>query len=377
MVTLESSRLFQQLTPEELKALRFVTQERSFPAGQPIFSEGDVGDGLYVVKGGLVEISAKVGPEAGWVSMAKVGPGDFFGEMAVLDYKRRSAKAVAVEATTTYFIPRLEVLSFIERSPVLAMTLLREISNRLRSFSQQHVRAVVHAERFTLLGRFAQSIIHDLKNPLSIIGLSAELAAADRTPPDSRKKALSVVRRQVERINDMVGDILDFTRGEANQTVTSPLPYGEFVRQVVADARSESALKSVVLTLCEPVTSHFVAINPKRMSRVFMNLFHNAIDFMPDGGEIFIRVVTAAKEIITEVEDTGPGISPEVAQSLFEPFATHGKAHGTGLGLSICRKTLADHRGWIQSVSQHNKGAIFRFGLPLWEPESAAPASRC
>lgn len=376
MVTLESSRLFQQLAPEELKALRFVTQERSFPPKQIIFSEGDVGDGLYVVKSGQVEISSKVAADGGWVSMTKLGPGDFFGEMAVLDYKRRSGRAVAVEATTSYFIPRLEILTFIERSPVLAMTLLREISNRLRAFSQQHVRAVVQAERLTLLGRFAQSIIHDLKNPLSIIGLSAELAATERTPAENRKQALSVVRRQVERINDMVGDVLDFTRGDAPQPAVSPLPYGEFIRQVVADARAESALKSVSLTLREPLPSSLVALSPKRMSRVFMNLFHNAIDFMPEGGEIFVRATSSEKEVVTEVEDTGPGISPEVAQTLFEPFATHGKAHGTGLGLSICRKTLQDHGGWIQSVAKPGHGAMFRFGLPLWAATPGAKSGR-
>jgi signal transduction histidine kinase len=68
---------------------------------------------------------------------------------------------------------------------------------------------------------------------------------------------------------------------------------------------------------------------------------------------------------VTEIEDTGSGIAPEIAGQLFEAFATHGKAHGTGLGLSICKKIVEDHGGWIRSGNAPTRGAIFSFGLPL------------
>jgi signal transduction histidine kinase len=68
---------------------------------------------------------------------------------------------------------------------------------------------------------------------------------------------------------------------------------------------------------------------------------------------------------VTEIEDTGPGIAPEIAGQLFEAFATHGKAHGTGLGLSICKRIIEDHRGWISARNESGRGAVFSFGLPL------------
>ena len=86
---------------------------------------------------------------------------------------------------------------------------------------------------------------------------------------------------------------------------------------------------------------------------------------MPDGGEIFIRFYCDENEIVTEIEDTGPGIAPEIAGQLFQPFATHGKAHGTGLGLSICKKIVEDHHGRIWARNQPGHGAIFCFALPL------------
>ena len=86
---------------------------------------------------------------------------------------------------------------------------------------------------------------------------------------------------------------------------------------------------------------------------------------MRNGGTIFLRFNVEEKEIVTEIEDTGPGIAPEIADKLFQPFATHGKAHGTGLGLSICKKIILDHGGRIWAPSEPNRGATFCFSLPL------------
>jgi len=69
--------------------------------------------------------------------------------------------------------------------------------------------------------------------------------------------------------------------------------------------------------------------------------------------------------VLTEIEDTGPGIAPEIAPTMFEPFATYGKSQGTGLGLSICRRIVTDHRGRIAARGEPGRGAIFAFTLPV------------
>jgi signal transduction histidine kinase len=86
---------------------------------------------------------------------------------------------------------------------------------------------------------------------------------------------------------------------------------------------------------------------------------------MPEGGRIVLRFRSTPDAIVTELEDTGPGIPPQIASQLFEAFVTYGKAHGTGLGLSICKKIIEDHRGWINARTEPGRGAIFEFGLPL------------
>jgi signal transduction histidine kinase len=125
------------------------------------------------------------------------------------------------------------------------------------------------------------------------------------------------------------------------------------------------ALKSASLELEGPPPSVRLRLDPKRLNRVFYNLIHNATDAMPRGGKIILRFRPGQTEMVTEIEDTGPGIAPAIAAQLFEPFATHGKAHGTGLGLSICKRIIEDHRGWIAARNEPGRGAVFSFGLPL------------
>jgi len=364
MVTLEASNLFRQLKSEDMTALYQAARERGFHAGEEIFKEGDAGDGLYIVKDGRVEISAGAGQNERQV-FSQVAPGEMFGEMAVVEDKPRSASAIAKEETTVYFISRDELLALVEKSPSLAFALLREVSHRLRQFDRQYLREVLKAERLTVIGRFARSIVHDLKNPLNIIGLTAEIAGMPQSTPQSRLQAVASIRQQVDRISEMIGEILDFTQGVSTNLVLPPMDYSAFVRGVVEELRAEAELRSVAVEFENDPPNNHLLINPKRLRRVFHNIIHNATEAMQNGGRILLRFETLPKEVVTEIEDTGTGIPPEMDGKLFEAFATHGKANGTGLGLSICKRIIEDHHGWISGRNQPGRGAIFTFGLPL------------
>ncbi len=362
MVTLEQSRLFAQLPADYLQVLAGVVSEQRCGAGQEIFREGTAGNGLYVVKEGLVEISVLVGTARHIFS--EIRPGDFFGEMAVFEDKGRSASALARQESILYFIPNSAILKLVGTSPELALTLLREISHRLREFNRRYLQEVLQAERLALIGRFARSIVHDLKNPLNVIGLTAEMAGMPSLSPELRLNAVNTIRLQVERITEMVNEILEFTLGKQTDLVLPAMDYGEFVLKVVEELRRESALRNVSIELSNTPPALPVSINPKRLRRVFYNLAQNATEAMLEGGRIFLRFQVTTAEVITEFEDTGPGVAEEVAGQLFQAFATYGKMQGTGLGLSICKRILEDHRGWIQARQEPNRGALFAFGLP-------------
>ena len=361
MATLASNPLFRNLNPAELQALQHIAQERRFAAGQEIFREGAPGDGVYFVKSGLVEISSGAGARR---IFSRLGDGEIFGEMAVIDLRPRSATASAARDTGVYFLPRGEMLAFIERSPGLAFALLQQISHRLREFNQLHLREVLEAERLAAVGNFARSIIHDLKNPLSIIGLAAESFFNPNLNPEARDQIQTRIGRQVQRINDLVTDILAFTEGRSSADLR-PNSFCDFIRELVAEMESDVSAKAIRIVLENEPPAGLFSFDARRLGRVFHNLVNNAKDFLNDGGQIILRFKIRDGEILVEIEDTGPGIAPEIADKLFQPFATHGKAHGTGLGLSICKKIIEDHGGKISARSEPGHGAIFCFTLPL------------
>jgi signal transduction histidine kinase len=364
VVELESANLFKTLPPVEWRELNKIAEERRSAVGSEIFREGDPGDGIYVVKEGLVEISALVAENQRRV-LSQRGPGEIFGEMAVVEDRPRSATATAVKDTRLYFLPRSEMLAMLQHSPGLSFNILQEVSHRLREFDQLHLREVVQAERLAVLGNFARSIIHDLKTPLTIIGLSSEIACMPNATPEKRALAQERIRKQIWRINDMVGDILEFTRSRQPDAQLATVNYSDFIAEIFPELRAEAETKSAQLEMENQPPPVKVILDARRLHRVFFNLIHNATDVMPDNGKIFLRFRVDKNEVITEVEDTGPGIASQIVDKLFQPFATHGKSHGTGLGLSICKKTIEDHDGKIWLRNEPGRGAIFCFSIPI------------
>lgn len=365
MVSLESCKLFRGLPVAELESLRQVANERSYGMGETIFKQGDPGDGIYIVKGGEVHI-AVVASSGELRVISKLGPGELFGEMAVIDSDPRSASALAGERTTLYFVSRSDLLEMMNRTPQLTMGLVREISRRLRDFNRQYIHEVLEAERLALVGRFASAIVHDLKNPLHVISLSAELAATPNVPQETRTTSKARISKQVERITLMVNELLEYARGSNTATcLLARVSYAAFIQQQIEDIRQELAARGVAVQIEGAVPSVTVQINAQRLSRVFYNLCGNAADATGSGGRIIIRVRTAGDQVVTEVEDNGDGIAPEVADKLFQPFVTFGKPNGTGLGLTISKKTIEDFNGKITVQNAPKGGALFAFTLPI------------
>jgi signal transduction histidine kinase len=268
------------------------------------------------------------------------------------------------------------LLDLVERIPRLSGALVKEITRRLRDFNRQYVREVLESERLALVGRFANSIVHDLKNPLNIIGISSDMACMPSATNESRQLAKVRIRKQVERINNMVNELLEFAQGAHTNFVLAQVDYKTFVEQLIEEIQPEVAIKSVKIEYVNAPPSTLVRINPQRLSRVFHNLIGNAADAMSGGGTIKASFSRSETEIFTELEDSGKGIAPQILDRLFQAFATYGKANGTGLGLSICKKIVQDHKGRIYARNVPNGGAVFGFTLPL-APQAARskPAS--
>ena len=364
MTDLDGVDLFRDLDPGELKALREIARERTYHAGARIFSENDPGDGVYVIRDGLVEIAHFIGDRAQCV-YTKLGPGEIFGEMAVIEDLPRSATTTAIGETNVYFISRDEMAALLRRSPALSFKLLQEISRRLRDFNGHHLRELLQAERLATLGNFARSIVHDLKTPLTVIGMATEIMSGPNASPEMRQQSYTRVKRQITSITELVGDILDFTQSSRVEKALPLVNYGNFIQALITEMRGEGELRNIHIETENEPPDVRLALDARRLRRVILNLLHNAADMMHEGGRIIFRFQNNGKEITTEIQDEGPGIAPEIADKLFQAFVTFGKQHGTGLGLSISKKIIEDHGGRISARNAPTRGAIFSFTLPI------------
>ena len=421
MIELGTSKLFGSLPPAEFAPLAQSAEVKTYPDGQVIFQAGDPGDGVYVIGAGEVQISVMANPTEHRI-LTRLGLGDFFGEMAVLDNEPRSATAAAVGGTTLYFLPRAAMLAALNRSPSLAFSMVREFSLRTRDFNRHYLEEVLQAERLAFVGDRRQGDQH--RGPAEEPGVArahvAEHAGVERGGQEhdvagggagdgeagqeravlAAADAVAIgaavgVHRVAERIDEagdrrqrdlgrVVDDIgagaadvdaqLDHAgqhhrdalgQPDAGGAVLALTDYDAFVRQLAADLQPELDDKAVTLVWENPPPTQSLLLNPRRLAHAFANLMHNAIDAMPGGGKILLRFIVHDQQLVTEIEDTGPGIAPEVAAHLFEPFITFGKPHGTGLGLSICQRILGDHHGRIQARNRPGGGAIFSLSLPL------------
>ncbi|MFL6514821.1 MAG: cyclic nucleotide-binding domain-containing protein, partial [Chthoniobacterales bacterium] len=233
---------------DELELLKRNSRTRSFRKGQVIFREGESSDILYVIKRGNVEISAVIGGRERRV-FATFGPGDYFGEIAVIDSKPRSATAIAKVNTTLRCISRDKVWRTFGRSPHLLVTMMHGFSHRLREFDQRYLQELFQHERLALVGRFAQSIVHDFQSPLSNIGFAADLVSNGAATRNEKTVANSIIRRQVERMSGMIGEVLDFTSSSRSRVSLTITDFEQFITEMVAELSPEAARKSVLIEL--------------------------------------------------------------------------------------------------------------------------------
>lgn len=234
---------------------------------------------------------------------------------------------------------------------------------RSRKELEEAHRNRLQAERLATIGNFATGIIHDFKNPMTIIKGTAELTAERYADDEKLKRACTTINAQVNRMADLTRDILEYSRGRSNLEIKTVNLAGYF-QEIIAF--HEDAFRRAGLHIAAAGPDNIaVSIDPTRFQRVIDNIINNAREALTPGDELRLRWSLTDRGVSIFISDNGPGIAPEILPTIFDPFVTKGKEGGTGLGLAIARKIVEDHGATIQVESETGKGTVFKIELPL------------
>jgi signal transduction histidine kinase len=224
---------------------------------------------------------------------------------------------------------------------------------------------LIRQERISTIGRLSSSIVHDLRNPLAAIYGGAEIMVDSEIAPPQLKRLAGNIYRASRRIQELLQDLVNVGRGKTEGAEMCRLSE---VAAAARDSLAPAAEAQSVRVAIEIPNSIELPLERARVERVFVNLIDNAIEAMPEGGAVRISASMSPDGVIIEVADTGPGISPEIRDHLFQPFVSSGKKNGLGLGLALSRQTILDHGGDMWVESEPGRGARFFFRLPVSRP---------
>lgn len=255
-------------------------------------------------------------------------------------------------------------LGFTDDDVKLLTLIASQIAGAVASRRRRELRE--KEDRLSTIGQMIAGILHDFKTPFSVISGYVQLMA-DADDPDQRHEYADRVLNQFRELNQMTRELLKFARGDSKILLRKTLVH-KFVDELreLLEREFESHDIEFQLQLDYRGEAH---LDPVKMKRAIINLARNAIEAMPDGGEVTLRVDRLEDQIRFVFRDTGEGIPPEIRSRLFESFVTRGKDDGTGLGLAVVKKIVDEHGGSITFDSELTEGTTFFIELPLAPPE--------
>ena len=240
-------------------------------------------------------------------------------------------------------------------------TILERVRGVVGQLQRQECEAL-RAEQLAAVGQLAASIAHEVRNPLTSIKLLVGAALHGRCPKGLSETDLQVIHDEVGRVERKVQALLDFARPlEAER---HPEDVAGIVHRVVDLVQERLRQQSVQLSLDLPREPVVVDLDLDHFQGALVNLIFNALDAMPGGGRLDIRLDRGPTgRLRLTVSDTGPGIDAAVADRLFTPFVST-KPTGTGLGLSVSRRVIQAHGGSLTATNRDGGGACFTITMP-------------
>lgn len=238
------------------------------------------------------------------------------------------------------------------------------LSNRIQQVVQalqQREMEVLRAEQLAAVGQLAAGVAHEIRNPLTSIKMLVQAAMESAGEPLPLED-LRIIDAEVRRMQQSLQTFLDFAR--PSKMERRPTDFSTITRSVVDLLRGRAEKQRVDLTLDAPASGPMIWCDGEQVRQVLVNLCLNALDVMPSGGKLIVRVSPVSANLMdVTVSDTGPGITADLLPRLFTPFVSN-KDTGLGLGLVISKRIIEGHGGQMVASNRPQGGAEFRFTLP-------------
>ncbi len=333
--------------------------------GQIIFKEQSYPDALFIILEGSV-VFTKPKRDGTFQDISSSKEGSFFGEVGVFTGELRALEAHAETNCIVGRVPEKTVKKIIEDAEPVKR-ILESVIHHLKSTTSHYVDEVMRTEKRALVGTMVSSILHDFKNPFSIISLGAHIISQRYGDDPKTSQICKNIESQIRRMVDMANDLAAFGRGEeqieTNEiSVEKLFDYFEDLNKPFFNNRSVEV--EMVANDC-----HLIGDSGK-LIRVLQNLITNAIEAIhhtEHKGKIQVVAKEFGDWIRITITDNGPGIPKEIQKNFFEPFVTFGKTDGTGLGSAIVESIIEAHGGTV-SFETSTEGTTFTVLLPKKPP---------
>ena len=231
---------------------------------------------------------------------------------------------------------------------------------QLRQLNEQLIRT----EKLAAMGTLSAGLAHEVNNPLAAISsLIQIMQAKDDLNADTSEK-LKLISTQISRITQVTRDMMDFAR--IRPAAKSEISINRVIEASLRLANFDKSFQRLNLKKSLTTETGAVFADQDQLQQVFLNLFLNARDAMPSGGDLCIKTYETPREVVAEIADSGGGIDEKNLKLIFDPFFTTKPAgKGTGLGLAVCYGIITAHGGRIEAASNDKDGTTFYISLPV------------
>ena len=227
---------------------------------------------------------------------------------------------------------------------------------------QDSFEQIKRADRLSAVGQLSASLAHEIRNPLASIDGATNLIESEQTPQEMRTASLAIIRKEVQRLNRLLTNLLDFARPRKPEFQT--VHADRLIDAIIALAGPSAQQKGITLHKDVPANVPAFECDPEQMKQVLLNLAINAVQAMTGAGDIVLAARQHDSSVVISVRDQGPGIDAEDLDKIFNPFYTT-KDAGTGLGLSVVYQIVNQHGGDVTAERNPEGGMTFSLTIPL------------